>query len=51
MAKLPPIPKFQHYPVVVDLFIEVNDNSNSVNVRLWNKGDYAAVNEELERNN
>ena len=26
-----------------------NDDSNNINVRLWNKGDYAAINEELER--
>ena len=32
-------------------YIEVNDNSSSVNVRLWNKGNYAAKNEELERIN
>ena len=47
MATLPPLPKCQHCPVVVDLYIEVNDNSNSVKVRLWNKGNYAAINEEL----
>ena len=51
MAILPPLPKCQHCPVVVDLFTEVNDNSNSVNVRLWNKGNYAAINDELEQTN
>ena len=53
VAILPPLPKFQHCPVVVDPYIEVNDDSNSVNehVRLCNKGNYAAINEELERIN
>ena len=51
MAILPPLPKCQHCSVVVDLYIEVNDESNSVNVRLWIKGNYAAINEELERIN
>ena len=36
--------------MVTDLYIEVND-SNSVNVRHWNKRNYAAINEELERIN
>ena len=38
VAILPPLPKCQHYPVALDLYIEVNDDLNSVNVRLWNKG-------------
>ena len=45
---LPPHPKCQHCPVAVDLYTEVNDNSNSVKIRLWNKRNYAAVNEQLE---
>ena len=32
VAILPPLPKCQHCLVVVDLYIEVNDDSNSVNV-------------------
>ena len=51
MAIIPPFQKCQHCPVVVNLYIEVNDDSNSVNVRLWNKGIYAAINGELERIN
>ena len=51
VAILPPLPKYKHCPVLVDLYIEVNDISNSVNARHWNKGNYAAINEELERNN
>ena len=35
---LPPLPKCQHCPVVVDLYFEENDYSKSVKVRLWNKG-------------
>ena len=37
--------------MVVDLYIKANNDSNSVNVRLWNKGNYTAINEELERIN
>ena len=51
VAILPPLSKCQHFPVAVDLYTDVNDDSNSVNVRLWNKGNYAAINEELERIN
>ena len=45
VAILPPLPKCQHCPVVVELHIEVNDNSNIFNVRLWSKGNFAAINE------
>ena len=48
---VPPRPKCHHCPVVLDLSIEVNDVSNSVNVSLWNKGKYTAINEEHERIN
>ena len=51
VAKLPLLPKCQHCLVVVDLYIEVNDNLNSVDERLWSKGNYAAINEELGRIN
>ena len=51
VAILSPLPKCQHCPVIVDLYIEVNDNLNSANVRLWKKGNYAAINKELERIN
>ena len=49
VAILPPLPKCQHCLMVEDLYIEVNDDSNSVDVRLWNKGIYAAITEKLER--
>ena len=49
MAILLPLLKCKHYPLVVDLYIEVNDGSNSINVRLWHKEKHAAINEELER--
>ena len=49
MALLPPLPKYQLSPLVVDLFIEVNYDSNSVNVRLWNTEKYAAITDELKR--
>ena len=46
---LPPLPKCQHRPVVVDLYIEVNYDLNIINVRLRrNKGNYGAINEEPE---
>ena len=48
VAVLPQLPKCQHYPVVLDLYIEVNDDSNCISVRLWNKRNYAAMKEELE---
>ena len=51
MAILPPLPICQHCPVVVDLYIEVKDDSNSVNVRILNTEKYVAINEELERIN
>ena len=35
--------------MIVDVYIEVNDDSNNVNEHLWNKGNCAAINEELER--
>ena len=50
-AILPPLPKCQHCPVVVDLYIEVKDDSNSFNVLPSNKGNYSAIDQELERNN
>ena len=49
VAILPSLPKCQHRPVVVDLYIEVNNDSNGTNVRLWNRGKYAGLNEELKR--
>ena len=49
VALLPHLPKCQHCPVVVNVHTEVNDDSNSVNARLWNKVYYDAVNEEHER--
>ena len=51
VAILLPLPTCQRCPVVVDIYIEKNDNSISVKVRLWNKGNYAAIIEELERIN
>ena len=51
LAILQPLPEFQHCPVVADLYIAVNDDSNSVNVRLRNKVNYAATNGKLERFN
>ena len=46
---LPPLPKFQHYPVVLNFSIEVNDDLNSVTACFWKKGKYAEINEDLER--
>ena len=51
VATLLPLPKCQHCPMVVDFYIEENDDSNSGNVRLWNKGNYAAINKKPERIN
>ena len=48
VAILPPLPKCQHSPVLVDLYIEVNDDSSCVNIYPRNKGNYAVTNEELE---
>ena len=49
MANSPPLAKSQHCSIVLDLYIKVNDDSKSANVRLWNERNYAAINEELER--
>ena len=48
VAVLPPLPKYLHCLMVVNLYIEVNGDSNSVNLRLWSRGNHAAINEELE---
>ena len=53
VAKIAPLPKCRHClcPVLVDLYIEVIYDSNNVNARLWNKGNYATINKKLEKTN
>ena len=46
---LPPLPQCHHSPVLVDLCLdEVLDSAEEKYVRLWHKGNYAAICSELE---